>query len=976
MNKKLILLILCLPLILMLSLFSVSNSVRIAISVPVSKIEIFGDKIVYLDLDKQEKYSVDYAIYPTNAKNKKVHFETEQVGAYPLAELEYVDGYIVAKSCGKAKVYLTTIDGGFRDSFIVQVDSSKLHQISCLLESNSIYVGDSTKIITTFVPEDKNDSLLEYQLSDEAKNIVNVSATGIVTGLSKGVAEIVIVSAENNQIKDTVVVEVKNKDIIDFEKTEITTWKKEGNINISLDTTESCDYYFKVYDENSQLLDPSTINLSLNLDNEASGRISLGYSFVDKSFNGYVIVELTVETEGGLSVTKTCKVSCINQITATFENDGVCTIKSKGSSIQPFTITPNDVEVDIECSVSNDNVSTTVDSKNNILLITGVKLGVSEISLKISNKQNKDEFVTITKEVVVTTANIDINESANTYGIENIFTIGKTEVDETTSEFDLSLSYGGATVGENFTSNITWVSSSSNAQIDSDGTITLKGDSGSELVEFKAVFSYPGTKSVESDPFTIRCVYDAVNVRNYVDLWNATNTQNPKPIVLHNNIKEDFAVGVSSYYKEITTTYDKTYYENIGKADKAKIKVLIEFKSDVYGNGYTINAHNVAWDKNLQNATTNAVFSGPLNFVAMSENGGMISVKAQDNVCFAVYENVTLTNIELKGCDLQADSNNEYDLNDLTYTGTTVEVFGDNVNIKYSRISNGRTVLRAFGDINDKTKAINLNIQNSVLSGAREFILRLGTNCFVDGTKENPSPYLPNDDIKTFPVQRNYENMTPEQKQEYDNEFIKTFVTVKNSVFKDAGIFAIGLDTHFAGTALADGSSYLGGLVKDWYNLAKTSYGVKLTFEGDVRMYNWKKLDDVDSSTLIEVYGPTTFTDISFDVGEMVDAISGNSKFASIIYQENSSAPKYVHAGIAFFGGGKNYSVFESANYTTYDFNGYEVKLSDVGKTTLQVAAGNESFYFLINDATTQTFLPSDQEEILNTNDAYSCIYK
>ena len=52
MNRKLILLILCLPLILMLSLFSVSKTVVLAINIAVSKIEILGDKIVYLDLDK------------------------------------------------------------------------------------------------------------------------------------------------------------------------------------------------------------------------------------------------------------------------------------------------------------------------------------------------------------------------------------------------------------------------------------------------------------------------------------------------------------------------------------------------------------------------------------------------------------------------------------------------------------------------------------------------------------------------------------------------------------------------------------------------------------------------------------------------------------------------------------------------------------------------------------------------------------
>ena len=976
MNKKLILLIMCLPLILMISLFSVSKSVSIKFSIPVSKIEIFGDKVIYLDLDIQEKYKVDYTVYPTNAKNKEVYLKTEPVGSSPLAELEWVDEKIVAKSSGKAKAYLVTKDGGFRDSFIVNVTSNKLQSISSSIEAGSIYVGDSIRINTTFVPEDTPYTMLEYQINDEHKNIVSVSPSGVVTGLSKGIAQIIVKSAHYPTIQDVVTIEVKNKDIIDFQKTEITTWKKEGSVNISLDTTEQCTYEVKVYNNNYQQLSSSTITTQIDLTSESLGIVKIDYSFIDKSFTGTVFVEVTVSTNGGLVVTKTCKISCINQITAQFENDDICVVRSaQGSTaIQVFSITPEDADVSIECETSNDNIVVNVIS-NNMISIEGKKLGTSVILLKIYNQDNDEEYISITKEVVVTATSIDINEKAKTYGVQDVFAFGKTEVDGTASKLCLSLAHGGADVGGGFNENVTWYSNSSDATINSNGEISLTGDSGTEMVSFKAVFEYKGVK-VESEPFEILCVYNGLNVRSYLDLYNATNMVSPKPIILHNDIKEDFGVGVSSCYKEITTTYDKTYYENIGKAEKAKIKILIEFKSDVYGNGYMINAHNVAWERNLQNATTKAIFNGPLNFVAMSESGGMVSVKAQDNVCFAVYENVTLSNIQLKGCDLEADANNEYDLNDLTYTGTTVEVFGDNVNIKYSRISNGRTVLRAFGDINDNTKKINLNIQNSVLSGAREFIVRLGSNCFVDGTKDVPSPYLPNDTNKSFPVQKSYNVMTEEEKNAYDNAFIKTFVTIKNSAFTDAGIFAIGLDTHFSGTALADGSSYLGGLVKDWYNLAKTSYGVKLTFEGDVRMYNWKKLSDVDSSTLIEVYGVTAFEDIKFNVAELVDAISNNEKFSNIIYKDGQTGEKYVHAGIAFFGGGKNYSVFEDKNYETYDLNGYEIRLSDVGKEMLQVASGNESFYFLLNDASTQTFLPYHQDAILASDEAYSCIYK
>ena len=209
-------------------------------------------------------------------------------------------------------------------------------------------------------------------------------------------------------------------------------------------------------------------------------------------------------------------------------------------------------------------------------------------------------------------------------------------------------------------------------------------------------------------------------------------------------------------------------------------------ENDIYGNGYMINAHNIAYglDNNGQ-LSNDALFKGPLNFVSMSEGeGGLISVKAQDNIAFAVYENVKLSNLELKSCNLLADSKGQYDLTDLNYVGTTVEVFGDNVTIEYSRISNGRNTLRIFGDYDDPNKVINTYINNSVLSSARDFIIRMGSNSF-EFNPEVASPRLPNDTGIKFPVYQNYYQMTKEQKQEYDEKFIKTFV---NALKNDAAI--------------------------------------------------------------------------------------------------------------------------------------------------------------------------------------------
>ena len=152
MNKKLILLILALPLFLMISLFTATSSISLAVSVPVSKIEYTGESVVYLDLDRGEAYQPEYTVYPTSAANKSIALVTEAVGDEPLCELEYKDGVIYPKSAGMAKVYLTTVDGGFRDSFIVQVSSVVLKEVTATVSSDTLYVGETAMILPIFNP--------------------------------------------------------------------------------------------------------------------------------------------------------------------------------------------------------------------------------------------------------------------------------------------------------------------------------------------------------------------------------------------------------------------------------------------------------------------------------------------------------------------------------------------------------------------------------------------------------------------------------------------------------------------------------------------------------------------------------------------------------------------------------------------------------------------------------------------------------
>lgn len=648
-----------------------------------------------------------------------------------------------------------------------------------------------------------------------------------------------------------------------------------------------------------------------------------------------------------------------------------------GSNRESQKINVSDTPIGFKYTVSADNANVNATAANGYLFIDVLKAGVTELSIVAVNATNELESVILTQYVVVSPGSFYIANDTTEYGIEDIWTVGR-ENAEALPHLTVSVTNADK-IGAGFYENLSWVSGSSYLTV-TDGAITLANTASSpEIVSIKAVFSYKGI-TVESAPMKVRCVYDGVNVYSYEELWTETNKADPRPIVLQRSIKEDFS---STNYNTIYSTYDLTYYENLyGKNTaefngKVKIKVLIQFKNDVYGNGYEINAHNATLGTHdaTGKPTERSLFrSGPLDFVAMSQSGGAISFKGQDNIVFGVYENVLINNVILKSCE-PTSSGGTIDLSDLEYAGTTVEVLGDNVAIEYARIMYGRTTLRVFGDAYDSEREIHVEVKNTLIKGAREFNARVGSNRFVYDEVE-AAPLLPGDSGSDYLKKQSYNKMTDEQKAEYDDKYINTFLTFENVIFEDAGIFAVALDSHFAGLALQDGDAYVNGALIGWKDLAKTSYGAKITLKTDVRFYSWKALEDIDSGTILEntfdKAGNNLFSGIRFDVQAIVEKAAEQEKFSALIY--NYGGKEYIHAGITFFCGGKNYSVVQN-NITSAEFNHtfreYEVSLDDLeGQSYFKKAAGNEPFYFLIYDSTS-SFTYADQ---LAKKD-YSCLY-
>ena len=1084
MAKKLILLLLIIPIVVMIILFAASETVANMVDVHVDGIYIVGDPDnVYLDFDQNETFTFEYVVTPTGAKNKEVYIRTAPYGQETEAKFNIAmePGKITLTpvSIGSAEITVTTVDNAESAKFVVHVTSTKLQSIDATISNDVLVLGgeegaDTAKITTTFLPKITSNTTLHYKSSDES--VVTVSAAGVVRAVGRGAATITVIADANENITDTidVVVEIEGTMVAPNPKP---TTKGEGAITVSFDYPETIteeNLSYRVLDANgNEIANPSALlrGKFKMLASDKGQKATFEYEFVDASFVGDVTVEIILEI-GNETETLSCTVSKVDTISLDYDKSVIgVSAASKGGFSLYFELIPADIEYTvgqviisnpelISRAASDINVSV-VDGDGRLTLKTLGKAGTVTVSLTIYNAYDLNDYVVFEKTIEIGVTAIEVSEYAKDYGLENLFTVGGYKYIDNNGDgmpdamidaaYALTAALNKAELldGYDYTKNFKWHSSQPDKVTihEKTGVISYaegyapEDNENPPLVEFWVSYTYGDQEIASKARFTVRCVKEGINVYSFSELYHATKAEG-HPIVLQDDIDDDFGYlteahkeqGIldmveSKLYEKIDTTYDYTYYENIGEG-RPQVITLLQFHEDLYGNDHRISAHNVTMQKGLGDngnkiPAEGALFQGPLNFVKAKLEEGSIrgaSVKAQDNICFAIYDNVDVVNARLLGCDL-TEEGGQLNLVDLNWVGTTVEILGTNVNIQYSRLTNGRTVLRAFGDDKDAQKEIEFTVSNCILQQAREFLMRVGSNRFVDSANVDnlgdfTSATLPFNlnqedydiNFSSLPftsataysttVKQRYSSYSDAVKEVYEDAYINTFVTVKDSVFMDTGIFAIAIDSHFSGSMLQDGQAAVETFLKkpelaskfsSWSNMAKTSYGAKLTLEGQIGLYNWKPLEDVDSSTLIEVSGVRE--DMSEDEIAM-DPIAGlllrlrlnlqklvekaKMKYPQITTMYNGK--EYVHAGIAFFGGGKNYSVLEIADGAggmVDDLASHPLSLTEAGESTLEFAAGPESFYFFIcSGATVESggFSPDAQRKILESEDAYGFV--
>lgn len=995
MKKKIIALIMIIPIVFLIALFSVGKAAGVYADIPVTGIQITTqneDGFIDVDVADYDPIAFLAQVQPVNARNQKYSFEISGVGGEEAPDgFEIIDGKLHIDNVGKVKITAISAEKGFKDSVIVSAYSTKVLRIYPKVNGEKIASdvvsinGGENVFSAELYPENLSG---ETSIFEEigGNHILKLNAvTGVAQALFSGETQVRITCPEGREGLEKVLTVKVN---VDTDSTGFAVNGKSSGAKVTVKNNATTAKLF--VESKNDALEISDITLPEGVTASGIERISenkfvLTLSF-DKEFSDEESSGKVGATDFSLEFTE----YNLDVRTSYYDGEGDEIKQKNNTKVTYVAYSESDDDADVNFEIIDGADVITLEQHGQFATITATKRGFAKIKITAEHDGKVIKEIEKTIRVVPNVYSMEFADSAKEYGIENILTIGgknhKGRPDTRTIFVRVVTEAGAETFTDEFM-NVAF--SDDNSLFSCKAQPATNADAVSAEIrakdtglttlnaELKNYNQYFGTNICAK--IRLRAVKDGRNVGNYEELKTVTEAghivvltsdvmlgvKNDGTAMTEDELKKDV--------KKFITTYDKTYLENSGESKE--VQYLIEFKNHVYGNGFEINADKFTQCKDATGVPK--IFKGPLNFVAIAS----ASVKGQDNVSFLVRtDNVLINNVVLKGCsdDSLLEEDGQFNLSKLNYVGTTLEI-AKSATLLNSRVSNGRTVVRIFAGgpkmgspvvekesaFNVQDEKINVHIESCVLSNAREFILKIGSNRALKQTNEVQRKLRKEKENEYYSP---YDESNKTDKYFNDNYLIND-VTLKNSVLETSGLFSVGMETHFSGEFL------LGGTITTWKDCAATSYASALRIVGDVKMLDWKNLSNVDSSTLIEVTGDANPW-LSMNVAEMMKEVANvDKKCRDIIL--NVGGTEYVHGGIAFYGGGYNYSYLDltEANDETKQFGVYDVNISvlenskdenirNQGKM-LPLAAGAGYFrFYLYNNKSSRNL--SWQESIKN----------
>lgn len=985
MKKNVIALMLVLPLLFVFTVFSSGNVASLGVSVSVNGVEILNspqNDTLHVDLASYNgDFTLDVKVTPENASDKKVSFVVEEVPGSAFADVSVSEaGVVTAKSTGIARISAVTNDGGYRDSITVNVTSSKPYGMNVSLyglngEENLLtptangYTAQVTtgtyRYETSLYPEGYG---VKAEVQSGFAVIDGNAGTLLLPFDGETVVDFYYDNGAFGVIRKRVTLSVRQSSESGL------TVNGEESCTLALEQgSTSCAFYVQaqqspVVKENAyvqsfsvQQLQQNCYKVTVEL-SPASTDTVLEVAVGDKTaFVNVVYAEFAFSVRGDVAVT----------------DDSAVVLA--GSPVTFYAVAEVAAE-NVTYLWSGDGLQLDVVQDGASCTVTAAQAGSYSLTVTaLKNGVAMDIYpVTLSVQAVVPVSSVQFKSVASGLAMQRAvagYKYSGSSLVRNSFTVDFFAYYNGQTVQNALQyMDVEYDEKIADVEISQSGIIVTPKAKG----EFTVSVRWKGNASFGTDvgaQVTLLCLPDAVAVSTSDQAFAASKAG--LALVLENNVVLGTAEDGSVYSVEqrkammgtMQSTYNTQYYHNVGQAEQAKVNYVLEFRNDVYGNGYSINAMHFTAAKDSSGVSQ--IFRGPLHFVSY---GQVASVAGQDNSAYLVRtDGITLCNVTLLGCsdETLSDGKGGYDLSALNETGTVLEVNAD-CSIINCRIRNGRNGVRIYGGnrqgngyfIQSLTQndgawrhRADVTIEGCIISQAREFLVKIGSNRALQANSGLSSdvnacvePSLLDAQGKPYAVQTNdYLN-----DQYFYDTYVMTDVTLKDSVLETSGLFSVGIETNFAGAVLyaqQDSINFEG-----WPGTGGTSFPSVLRLEGDVRMYDWKDLSLVDSSTLID----SEQSRFKLNISAMLDYVCTNYSGTQYGYEyiiDRKQNVNYVHGGIAFYGGGKNYSQLDVSGLdeSLADLSVYPVNLNmlsgaegETGEQAefLPLAAGTQDFRF------------------------------
>lgn len=985
MKKNVIALMLVLPLLFVFTVFSSGNVASLGVSVSVNGVEILNspqNDTLHVDLSSYNgDFTLDVKVTPENASDKKVSFVVEAVPGSAFADVSVSEaGVVTAKSTGIARISAVTNDGGYRDSITVNVTSSKPYGMNVSLyglngDENLLtptangYTAQVTtgtyRYETSLYPEGYG---VKAEVQSGFAVIDGNAGTLLLPFDGETVVDFYYDNGAFGVIRKRVTLSVRQSSESGL------TVNGEESCTLALEQgSASCAFYVQaqqspVVKENAyvqgfsvQQLQQNCYKVTVGLSPDATDTV-LEVAVGDKTaFVNVVYAEFAFSVRGDVAVT----------------DDSAVVLA--GSPVTFYAVAEVAAE-NVTYLWSGDGLQLDVAQDGASCTVTAAQAGSYSLTVTaLKNGVAMDIYpVTLSVQAVVPVSSVQFKSVASGLAMQRAvagYKYSGSSLVSNSFTVDFFAYYNGQTVQNALQyMDVEYDEKIADVEISQSGIIVTPKAKGEVTVSVR----WKGNASFGTDvgaQVTLLCLPDAVAVSTSDQAFAASKAG--LAMVLENDVVLGTAEDGSVYSVEqrkammgtMQSTYNTQYYHNVGQAEQAKVNYVLEFRNDVYGNGYSINAMQFTAAKDSSGVSQ--IFRGPLHFVSY---GQVASVAGQDNSAYLVRtDGITLCNVTLLGCsdETLSDGKGGYDLSALNETGTVLEVNAD-CSIINCRIRNGRNGVRIYGGNrqgngyfiqslaqNDGAwrHRADVTIEGCIISQAREFLVKIGSNRALQANSGLSSdvnacvePSLLDASGKPYAVQTNdYLN-----DQYFYDTYVMTDVTLKDSVLETSGLFSVGIETNFAGAVLyaqQDSINFEG-----WPGTGGTSFPSVLRLEGDVRMYDWKDLSLVDSSTLID----SEQSRFKLNISAMLEYVCTNYSGTQYGYEyiiDRKQNVNYVHGGIAFYGGGKNYSQLDVSGLdeSLADLSVYPVNLNmlsgaegETGEQAefLPLAAGTQDFRF------------------------------